>query len=136
MEHLRRLLHAQAPEEPQFDHPALSLVNGRQLLECAIQHDHVQGGFPRLRRAFAPLWLWGGAQPDFRKDWIFPGLPTEREVVFVRVGGAGDLHPVPDASLVVVDRRQVGVGGLFVEEQRQRLAAPLQAAVELGVGLR
>src|SRR4051812_38811437 len=41
-----------------------------------------------------------------------------------------------NAALIVVDRRQVAVGRLLVEEQRQRFAAALEAAVELGVGLR
>ena len=46
------------------------------------------------------------------------------------------LQPFADTTLVVVDRREIAVGGLLVEEQRQRLAAALDAAVELGIGLR
>src|SRR5262249_56011722 len=64
-------------------------------------------------------------------------------------GGAGDagiraiavrealgFHFLADAALIVVDGGQVAVGRPLVEEQRQRLAPPLQAALERRIGLR
>src|SRR5688572_8861015 len=82
-----------------------------------------------------PAWLPRGAPPDVRQDRIFPGLTPESEVALVRFRGAGNVEAVSDPPLVVIDRRQVGVGRFLVEEERQRFAAPPEAAVELGVGL-
>ena len=64
-----------------------------------------------------------------------PSTAAERQVGAIRIGEAGVLQPFADAALVVVDRREEAEGRLLVEEQRQRLAAALDAAVELGVGL-
>ena len=42
LEHFRRLLHAQATEEPQFDGSALPSVDLRQCLQCAVERHDVQ----------------------------------------------------------------------------------------------
>ena len=57
-------------------------------------------------------------------------------ILAVRVGKARGLQPFTNAALVVVHGREIAVRGLLVHEQRQCLAAALDAAVELGVGLR
>ena len=46
------------------------------------------------------------------------------------------IQPFAHTTLVIVNRREIAVRGLLVEEQRQRLATALDAAVELGIGLR
>ena len=77
-----------------------------------------------------------GAAADVGEERILLRLPAERQIRAVRLGKAGVLQSFPYPALVVVDRREVAVGGLLVEEQRQRFAAPLEAAIELRVGLR
>ena len=67
---------------------------------------------------------------------VLRGLPANGEVRAVRLCGLGAIQPFLDAALIVIDRREVAVRGLLVEEQRQSLAAALEGAVELGIGLR
>src|SRR5262245_14402060 len=62
-------------------------------------------------------------------------LSAKRDIRAIRLRRR-DLEPVARAALVVIGGRQEGIGRLFLEEERQRLAAPLDATVELGVGLR
>ena len=64
-------------------------------------------------------------------DW-----PADIEIFAVRHGKPVGFQSFPDTTLVVIDGRQVAVGGLLVDEQCERLAPALDATVELGIGLR
>src|SRR6185503_13656287 len=80
--------------------------------------------------------LAAGAAAHFWKERIFAGFATDIEIRAICIGKARRLQLLPDATAIVVQRRQVTEGGLVVQKYRQRLSAPLEAAIELGVGLR
>ena len=80
--------------------------------------------------------LRGNPLADFRRPRILAGLLANAQVGAVGLGEARGLQPFAHLALVVVDRGQEARGRLLVEEERQRFTASLEAAVELGVGLR
>ena len=63
-------------------------------------------------------------------------MAADIEIRVVRVGKSFDLQLFPDPTLIVIDGREVPVRGLLVQEQRQSLTTALDAAIELGFGLR
>jgi hypothetical protein len=73
--------------------------------------------------------------PDFARQRILARLLTNGEVRAVGIHEAVALQRLAYTSLVVQDRREIGVRGLFVKEERQSFALTLDAAVELGIGL-
>src|SRR5207247_9797464 len=60
-------------------------------------------------------------------------LTANIEISPVRIGKPFGLQLLPDATLIVIDRREIAVRRLFVQEQRQSLAMALDAEIELGV---
>src|SRR4029453_6676938 len=74
--------------------------------------------------------------PNFGQKWILGRLPAHVEVGPVRLAESLRFHPFPGETLVIVHMRQIAECGLLIEEQRHRLTTPLNAPVELGIGLR
>ena len=73
--------------------------------------------------------LKAGALADFWQERVFAGVPADIEVGAIGVGERRVVHLFPDTTLVVIDWREVAVGGLLVQKQGQGFAPARQASI-------
>src|SRR6266480_4916421 len=90
----------------------------------------------RLRRKGLARSVSPGPAAGIWQERVFLRLASNIEIFAVRFGKPLGFQSFPGTTLVVIDGRQVAVGGLLVDEQCERLAPALDATVELGIGLR
>ena len=70
---------------------------------------------------------------DVWQERVFTGVPADIEVGAIGVGERRVVHLFPDTTLVVIDWREVAVGGLLVQKQGQGFATARDAPVEFGL---
>ena len=75
------------------------------------------------------------ARPNVGEQRVFAGCAADVQIALVRLRESRRPEPFVDAPAVVLDHREERVGRFLVKEQRERFAAPRQAAVEFGIGL-
>ena len=57
---------------------------------------------------------------DFWQEWVFACIAADIDVSAIRVGEALAVQPFPNTTLIVIDGREIAVGRLLVQKQRQR----------------
>ena len=125
MEHLGRLLHAQASEEAQFDHPALPSVDRRQCLQRAIQRHHVQLPVPASATSPSSSVTRSRAAAAF-------AVPARPRVIDEHAPHQAGRNPEKVRAVLPADAPGVGQPEKRLVHQRrglQGVAAPLAAHV-------
>ena len=82
----------------------------------------------RLRRTCAPPNVW--------QEGILTRLLADAKIRAVRFRKPFAVQLFPHTTLEVVDAREIPVRGLLVQQQGQHLTVPLDAPIELRIGLR
>src|SRR6266478_10121552 len=72
---------------------------------------------------------------DLGKQRVFAGLAAYAQIIAVRFREPGAFETFPRTSLQVIDGRKIPEGGDIIHEELKGFAAPLDAFVELRIGL-